>query len=196
MAFVYLVPIFPLCLAWGRARIEWEAYDRDDPRDGRGLRPAGRRARCGPRSSGASPPARLRLDVAVPARRRPLVRRASIAERSGASAAPGRSDGRPVITSWRSTMSGRRHRPRHHEHRRRVRPQRARARPRRRARAAAAAERRQLPPERRRPGRPRRQGAARSSTRRTPSRASSASSGARGTVRRAREGAHALRRSR
>ncbi len=26
MAFVYLVPIFPLGLAWGRARIEWEAY--------------------------------------------------------------------------------------------------------------------------------------------------------------------------
>ena len=26
MAFVYLVPIFPLFLAWGRARIEWEAY--------------------------------------------------------------------------------------------------------------------------------------------------------------------------
>jgi hypothetical protein len=27
MAFVYLVPIFPLGLAWGRARIEWEAYE-------------------------------------------------------------------------------------------------------------------------------------------------------------------------
>jgi hypothetical protein len=26
MAFVYLVPFFPLCFAWGRARIEWEAY--------------------------------------------------------------------------------------------------------------------------------------------------------------------------
>ena len=26
MAFVYLVPIFPLFFAWGRARIEWEAY--------------------------------------------------------------------------------------------------------------------------------------------------------------------------
>jgi hypothetical protein len=26
MAFVYLVPIFPIFLAWGRARIEWEAY--------------------------------------------------------------------------------------------------------------------------------------------------------------------------
>jgi hypothetical protein len=26
MGFVYLVPIFPLFLAWGRARIEWEAY--------------------------------------------------------------------------------------------------------------------------------------------------------------------------
>ena len=26
MAFVYLVPLFPLGLAWGRARIEWEAY--------------------------------------------------------------------------------------------------------------------------------------------------------------------------
>jgi hypothetical protein len=26
MAFVYLVPVFPLFLAWGRARIEWEAY--------------------------------------------------------------------------------------------------------------------------------------------------------------------------
>ncbi len=26
MAFVYLVPYFPLFLAWGRARIEWEAY--------------------------------------------------------------------------------------------------------------------------------------------------------------------------
>jgi hypothetical protein len=26
MAFVYLVPFFPLGLAWGRARIEWEAY--------------------------------------------------------------------------------------------------------------------------------------------------------------------------
>src|ERR1700733_9503379 len=26
MAFVYLFPIFPLFLAWGRARIEWEAY--------------------------------------------------------------------------------------------------------------------------------------------------------------------------
>lgn len=26
MAFVYLVPFFPLFLAWGRARIEWEAY--------------------------------------------------------------------------------------------------------------------------------------------------------------------------
>jgi hypothetical protein len=26
MAFVYLVPLFPLFLAWGRARIEWEAY--------------------------------------------------------------------------------------------------------------------------------------------------------------------------
>jgi hypothetical protein len=27
MAFVYLVPFFPLFLAYGRARIEWEAYD-------------------------------------------------------------------------------------------------------------------------------------------------------------------------
>ena len=27
MAFVYLLPIFPLGLAWGRARIEWEAYE-------------------------------------------------------------------------------------------------------------------------------------------------------------------------
>jgi hypothetical protein len=27
MAFVYLVPIFPIGLAWGRARIEWEAYE-------------------------------------------------------------------------------------------------------------------------------------------------------------------------
>jgi len=27
MAFVYLVPIFPLGLAYGRARIEWEAYE-------------------------------------------------------------------------------------------------------------------------------------------------------------------------
>jgi hypothetical protein len=27
MAFVYLVPIFPVFLAWGRARIEWEAYE-------------------------------------------------------------------------------------------------------------------------------------------------------------------------
>jgi hypothetical protein len=26
MTFLYLVPIFPLGLAWGRARIEWEAY--------------------------------------------------------------------------------------------------------------------------------------------------------------------------
>lgn len=26
MAIVYLLPIFPLFLAWGRARIEWEAY--------------------------------------------------------------------------------------------------------------------------------------------------------------------------
>jgi hypothetical protein len=26
MAFVYLIPIFPVGLAWGRARIEWEAY--------------------------------------------------------------------------------------------------------------------------------------------------------------------------
>ena len=26
MAFVYLVPLFPLGLAWGRARLEWEAY--------------------------------------------------------------------------------------------------------------------------------------------------------------------------
>jgi hypothetical protein len=26
MAFVYLVPFFPLFLAWGRARMEWEAY--------------------------------------------------------------------------------------------------------------------------------------------------------------------------
>jgi hypothetical protein len=26
MAFVYLVPFFPLFAAWGRARIEWEAY--------------------------------------------------------------------------------------------------------------------------------------------------------------------------
>jgi hypothetical protein len=26
MAFAYLVPLFPLFLAWGRARIEWEAY--------------------------------------------------------------------------------------------------------------------------------------------------------------------------
>jgi hypothetical protein len=26
MAFVYLVPLFPLFLAWGRARLEWEAY--------------------------------------------------------------------------------------------------------------------------------------------------------------------------
>ena len=26
MAFVYLVPVLPLGLAWGRARIEWEAY--------------------------------------------------------------------------------------------------------------------------------------------------------------------------
>jgi hypothetical protein len=26
MAFVYLLPIFPFFLAWGRARIEWEAY--------------------------------------------------------------------------------------------------------------------------------------------------------------------------
>jgi hypothetical protein len=27
MAVVYLLPIFPLFLAWGRARIEWEAYE-------------------------------------------------------------------------------------------------------------------------------------------------------------------------
>lgn len=27
MAFIYLVPIFPLGLAYGRARIEWEAYE-------------------------------------------------------------------------------------------------------------------------------------------------------------------------
>jgi hypothetical protein len=27
MAFVYLVPFLPLGLAWGRARIEWEAYE-------------------------------------------------------------------------------------------------------------------------------------------------------------------------
>lgn len=26
MGFVYLIPIFPIGLAWGRARIEWEAY--------------------------------------------------------------------------------------------------------------------------------------------------------------------------
>jgi hypothetical protein len=26
MAFVYLVPLLPLFLAWGRARLEWEAY--------------------------------------------------------------------------------------------------------------------------------------------------------------------------
>ena len=26
MAFLYLVPFFPIVLAWGRARIEWEAY--------------------------------------------------------------------------------------------------------------------------------------------------------------------------
>lgn len=26
MAFVYLVPVLPVLLAWGRARIEWEAY--------------------------------------------------------------------------------------------------------------------------------------------------------------------------
>ncbi len=26
MAFLYLVPFFPVVLAWGRARIEWEAY--------------------------------------------------------------------------------------------------------------------------------------------------------------------------
>ncbi|MGA2450448.1 MAG: hypothetical protein ABTD50_17380 [Polyangiaceae bacterium] len=26
MTFVYLVPLFPLWLAWGRARLEWEAY--------------------------------------------------------------------------------------------------------------------------------------------------------------------------
>lgn len=26
MAFLYLVPLFPLGLAWGRARLEWEAY--------------------------------------------------------------------------------------------------------------------------------------------------------------------------
>jgi hypothetical protein len=26
MAFLYLFPLFPLFLAWGRARIEWEAY--------------------------------------------------------------------------------------------------------------------------------------------------------------------------
>ena len=27
MGFVYLVPFFPIGLAWGRARIEWEAYE-------------------------------------------------------------------------------------------------------------------------------------------------------------------------
>jgi hypothetical protein len=27
MAFIYLVPFFPLFLAYGRARIEWEAYE-------------------------------------------------------------------------------------------------------------------------------------------------------------------------
>ena len=27
MAFMYLVPIFPLGLAWGRAKLEWEAYE-------------------------------------------------------------------------------------------------------------------------------------------------------------------------
>jgi hypothetical protein len=26
MAFLYLVPLFPIGLAWGRARLEWEAY--------------------------------------------------------------------------------------------------------------------------------------------------------------------------
>jgi hypothetical protein len=27
MALAYLLPFFPLFLAWGRARIEWEAYE-------------------------------------------------------------------------------------------------------------------------------------------------------------------------
>ena len=27
MAFLYMIPFFPLCLAYGRARIEWEAYE-------------------------------------------------------------------------------------------------------------------------------------------------------------------------
>ena len=38
MAFVYLVPILPLGLAWGRARIEWEAYVETHPGHGGSLR--------------------------------------------------------------------------------------------------------------------------------------------------------------
>jgi len=38
MALVYLLPVLPLFLAWGRARIEWEAYVETDPRHRGSLR--------------------------------------------------------------------------------------------------------------------------------------------------------------
>ena len=71
----YLVPFFPLFLAWGRARIEWEAYEETHPRDRRGPRPRRGRARSRPEIVRRFVGPRLRLDVAVPARRAPLVRR-------------------------------------------------------------------------------------------------------------------------
>ncbi len=71
---VYLVPIFPLFLAWGRARIEWEAYV-ETIRATAELRGLAAARRLKGDLVRAFRRARLRLDVAVPADHRALVRR-------------------------------------------------------------------------------------------------------------------------
>ena len=74
MAFVYLVPILPLGLAWGRARIEWEAYVETIRATAQVHgRPAAERLR--PEIVRRFTSARLRVDVALPERHPSLVRR-------------------------------------------------------------------------------------------------------------------------
>ena len=74
MAFVYLVPFLPLFLAWGRARIEWEAYV-ETIRATAEVRGLAARAAPAAGDRAALRGARLRLDVALSPRRPALVRR-------------------------------------------------------------------------------------------------------------------------
>ena len=75
MAFVYLLPFFPLFLAYGgRARIEWEAYEENHHRDGRALFGLDRARALSAAHRPAVRERGLRMDVAVPPGGRRVVR--------------------------------------------------------------------------------------------------------------------------